>query len=124
MRSISDDLRYALRTLRKSPGFTAVALLTLALAIGATSSVFSVVNAVLLRELPYKNGSDLVLVWGTQQRHGALRQRSQVCFPDVEDWRKPNRSFEDIAAYAAPASHQGGSHGRAAVGVVFRLFGH
>jgi putative ABC transport system permease protein len=96
-----DDLRYAARTLRKSPGFTAVALLTLALAIGATTSVFTVVNAVLLRELPYKNASRLVLLWSTQQRQGALRDRSQVNFPNVEDWRKLNHSFEDIAAYAA-----------------------
>ncbi len=101
MPGIFDDLRYAARTLRKSPGFTAVALLTLALAIGATTSVFTVVNAVLLRELPYKNGSGLVLLWSTQQRAGAVRQRSQVSFPDVEDWRKLNHSFEDIAAYAA-----------------------
>jgi putative ABC transport system permease protein len=101
MLSFFDDLRYAARTLRKSPGFTTVALLTLALAIGATTSVFTVVNAVLLRELPYKNGSSLVLLWTTEQRHAALRERSQVSFPDVEDWRKLNHSFEDIAAYAA-----------------------
>ena len=101
MPALYDDVRYAARTLRKSPAFTAVALLTLALAIGATSSVFTVVNAVLLRELPYKNPSSLVLLWGTQQRHGALQGRSQVSFPDVEDWRKSNHSFEDIAAYAA-----------------------
>ena len=101
MSGISDDLRYAARTLRKSPGFTAVALLALALAIGTTTSVFTVVNAVLLRESPYKNGSGLVLLWTTQQRAAAVRQRSQVSFPDVEDWRKLNHSFEDIAAYAA-----------------------
>jgi putative ABC transport system permease protein len=101
MAGLFDDLRYAARTLRKSPGFTAVALLTLALAIGATTSVFTVVNAVLVRELPYKNGSGLVLLWSTQQRAGAVRQRSQVSFPDVEDWRKLNHSVEDIAAYAA-----------------------
>ncbi|HEV8037564.1 MAG TPA: ABC transporter permease [Bryobacteraceae bacterium] len=101
MPSFFDDLRYAARTLRKSPGFTAVALLTLALAIGATTSVFTVVNAVLLRELPYRNGSSLVLLWTTEQRHSASSERSQVSFPDVQDWRKLNHSFEDIAAYAA-----------------------
>jgi hypothetical protein len=100
MRTILDDLRYAVRTMRKSPAFTAVALLTLALAIGATTSVFTVVNAVLLRELPYKNGNRLVLLWGTSQRHGALRERSQVNFPSIEDWRKMSHSFDDIAAYA------------------------
>jgi putative ABC transport system permease protein len=101
MRVFSDDLRYAARMLRKSPAFTLVAVLTLALAIGATSSVFTVVNAVLLRELPYKNVNRLVLLWGTQQRRATLSQRSQVCFPDVEDWRRLNHSFQDIAAYAA-----------------------
>jgi putative ABC transport system permease protein len=101
MRTILDDLRYAVRTMRKSPAFTAVALLTLALAIGATTSVFTVVNAVLLRELPYKNGNRLVLLWGTSQRHGALRERSQVNFPSIEDWRKMSHSFDDIAAYAS-----------------------
>jgi putative ABC transport system permease protein len=52
-------------------------------------------------ELPYKNAGRLVLLWSTQQRQGALRDRSQVNFPNVEDWRKLNHSFEDIAAYAA-----------------------
>ncbi len=101
MRTVLDDLRYAARMLRKSPMFAVVAVLTLALAIGATSSVFTVVNAVLLRELPYKDVNRLVLLWGTQQRHETLNQRSQVCFPDVEDWRKLNHSLQDIAAYAA-----------------------
>src|SRR5271169_4565476 len=101
MPGLCDDLRYALRTLRKSPAFTAVALLTLALAIGATTSVFTVVNAVLLRKLPYKNGDRLVLLWGTAQRHGALRERSQVNFPSIEDWRKMSHSFDGIAAYAS-----------------------
>lgn len=101
MRTVFDDTRYALRTLRKSPAFTLVAILTLALAIGATSSVFTVVNAVLLRELPFKNVSSLVLVWGTQQRDGERDQREQVCFPDVEDWSRLNHSFTDIAAFAA-----------------------
>ena len=100
MNNFVDDLRYAARMLRNSPGFTLVAMLTLALAIGATSSIFSVVNAALLRSLPYTDPDRLVLLWGTHKRADALNLRSQICFPDVEDWRKSNRSFEEIAAYA------------------------
>src|SRR5215472_14965702 len=101
MRTFFDDIRYALRALRKNPGFTAVAILTLAVAIGATSSVFSAVNAVLLRELPFKDVSSLVLLWGTQRHENVLGQREQICFPDVADWNKLNHSFEDIAAFGA-----------------------
>lgn len=90
------DCRFALRMLRKSPGFTAIALLTLALGIGACTSIFSVVNAVLLRQLPYKEAERLVLLWGTG---GRTSNRDQISFTDLQDWRKNSHSFEEMANF-------------------------
>src|SRR5450432_560704 len=97
MKSVAEDLRYAFRVLLKAPGFTAVAVLTLALAIGATSTIFSAVNAVLIRPLPYPDAGRLAMVWGDDRARG--EHRSQICYPDVEDWRAYNHVFEDIAAF-------------------------
>jgi hypothetical protein len=90
-------LRYALRTLARSRGFTVIAILTLALGIGANSAIFSVVNAVLLRRLPYADADRLVLLWGTDRADSD--RRSQISFTDMDDWRKQNHVFEDVAAY-------------------------
>ena len=99
MNTFFRDLRYAVRLLIKSPGFTAVALLSIALGIGANTTVFSVINAVLLRSLPYKDPSSLVLLWGDTRSEGNLRKHNQVSATDVADFRSQSSAFEDIATY-------------------------
>ena len=93
--SLWQDLRYGLRMLRKSPGFTAVAILTLALGIGANTSLFSVVNAVLLNPLPYPHPNQLVSV-DTLYSDGA---HNNISYPDFLDWLRDNHSFSSLAAY-------------------------
>ena len=97
------DLRYAFRTLWKSPGFTAVAILTLALGIGATTSMFSVVNAVLLKPLPYHDPERLVELWETNPIKGWTQ--AVVAPANLFDWEKQNHVFSDMAAY--PGSESG-----------------
>jgi putative ABC transport system permease protein len=94
---ILQDIHYAFRMMRKSPGFTVVAVLTLALGIGANTAIFSVLDAVLLKSLPYADPQRLVLVWGVETKDHS--DRSQVSATDVMDWRKQNDVFEDIATY-------------------------
>jgi predicted permease len=98
MDTLTQDIRFALRTFRKNPGFTAVALLTLALGIGANTAIFSVVNAVLIRALPFEQPESLVVLWGNVQR--AVVERRGASLPDFHDWRAQNRSFEDLAFYS------------------------
>ena len=90
------DLRYGLRMLRKSPGFTAVAILTLALGIGANTAIFSVVDAVLLRSLPFKDPDRLVDL--TEYRSGVV-DNTGVPFPDYLVWKQQNTVFDETAAY-------------------------
>jgi putative ABC transport system permease protein len=93
--SILRDGRYALRQLRRAPGFSAVAIATLALGIGANSAIFSVVDAVLLKPLPYPEAERLVTI------HEALPEASYLnaSWPDFVDWRAQNRVFDDIAVF-------------------------
>jgi len=90
------DVKYALRALAKNPGFTAVAVLTMALGIGASTAVFSVVNAVLLRPLPFREPGRIMMIWENWQNHGGM-ERMVVSHPDFTDWKAASRSFEHMA---------------------------
>lgn len=90
------DLRYALRFLLKNPGFTLVAVLALALGIGANSAIFSVVNAVLLRPLPFRDADRLVMLWGSEPQ----LKKAPILIREFLDWKEQSRAFEHIAAYA------------------------
>ena len=93
--TLAHDVRYGVRQLSRSPGFTAIAILTLALGIGANTAIFSVVNTVLLRPLPYENADRLVMVWGNDRAHGY--NTDQVSPPDFRDWQSQNHVFESMA---------------------------
>jgi putative ABC transport system permease protein len=102
------DLRYAVRLLRKTPVFTVTAIGTLALGIGANASIFSLVQAMLLRPLPYQNPSQVVMVW--EDRTAAGFPRNTPAPANYRDWRAMNQSFTDMAATAfAFANLTGGS---------------
>jgi putative ABC transport system permease protein len=97
------DLRYAFRQLIKSPGFTFVAVLTLALGIGANSAIFSVIDAVLLRSLPFPNADRITMVWATAPQHPG-DNRQVHSYPDYADLRTRNHTFAALAAYATTAA--------------------
>ena len=89
------DARFGVRMLRKNAGFTTVAVLTLALGIGANTTIFSLVNAVLLRPLPYPDAKEVVLMYGRTNQVA----RTAISYADLEDWRRQSHSFEGIAAW-------------------------
>ena len=95
METLLRDIRYGVRSLLKRPGFTAIALIALALGIGANTAIFTLVNAVLLRPLPFAEPDRLVWVWGNIKNGG---NRASVCPPDFLDYRQQNKSFEEFAA--------------------------
>src|SRR5258707_8095213 len=92
------DVRYALRSLWKRPGFTLIAVVTLALGIGASTAIFSVVHAVLLRSLPYGSADRLVMVWEDTHRTGG-RANNVINLGNFYDWKDQNHSLEDMAAF-------------------------
>ena len=99
LRNLIPDLRVAFRMLRKKPGFAIAALLNLALGIGVNTAIFSVVNAVLLRPLPYTDPSQLVFIWDTQGDK-AEKLTYPVSSPNFRDWQENNNVFASMSAYS------------------------
>ena len=97
LEDLMQDLRFGLRTLAKNPGFTLVAVLTLALGIGANTAIFSVVNGVLLRPIPLHDADRLMVVWETDRNSGTTREPASV--PDYLDFQERSRTFERLAAF-------------------------
>jgi len=130
MDALRQDFGYALRTLRQHPAFALTAILTLALGIGASTAIFSVVNAVLLRPLPYQEAERLVLVWGE------MRARDVHDFPfpppDFQDLRDQTTAFQELAAISPGRAPLGGADGAPPERVIstgvtpnlFRMLGH
>jgi hypothetical protein len=114
MTSFRQDLRYGLRVLLKNPGFTAIAVLTLALGIGANTALFSVVNGVLLNPLPYPNPDQLVAVYAKNIDF----ERSSITYPNFLDWQKDSHSFSALGAIRSEEYNLTG------VGEPQRLHGH
>jgi len=101
METLLRDIRYGIRGLLKRPGFTAIAVITLALGIGANTAIFSVVNAVLLRPLPYPEANQLFVPWGTR---ADPQNRTNFSYPDFVDWQAQTRTLEHVAAYNSAGS--------------------
>src|SRR4030095_6030638 len=105
----AQDIRYALRTLRKSPAFTTTAAATLALAIGTNTAMFSVLNAVLPRPLPYLSPEQLAMLWTEDPTQNLREGRSALW--DVEQWRSQSQSFADMATFDAASRTWTGADG-------------
>ncbi|HKR22676.1 MAG TPA: ABC transporter permease, partial [Pyrinomonadaceae bacterium] len=99
MENLLKDLRYGLRSFLKRPGFLAIAVTTLALGIGATTAMFTVVNSVLLRPLQFPEPEKIVLFEGSNQRQGITQ--SNMSAPDIADWQQQSQSFEQIASFVS-----------------------
>jgi predicted permease len=98
METLFKDVRYAMRQLGRAPGFTAAAVLTLALGIGANAAIFSAVYTLLLRSLPFQGADRIVSIFET---HPQIVGDSEVTFADYRDWKREQKSFEQITAYSA-----------------------
>ena len=97
MNALLQDIRFGARSLLKNPMFTAVACLSLALGIGAVSTVYSMVSAVLLHPLPYDDASRIMLIEDVHKSDGT---EHSVSYPELVDWQERNKSFEHISAYS------------------------
>lgn len=109
LETLMQDVRYGMRTLRKSPGFTFVAVLTLALGIGANTAIFSVINAVLLRPLPFRDPDKLVQLWETEAAPGNY----PLTGPDYLEWQRQNTTMEGTALYTWPQALNASGMGEA-----------
>src|SRR6185436_1306902 len=97
--TIRRDLVYGIRSLRRTPGFTLIAVTTLALGVGANTAMFSVVNAVMLRPLPYHESNRLAMIW-TDDRQRGLHQEATASLT-IDDWRNATRTFSQLAFFSA-----------------------
>jgi putative ABC transport system permease protein len=117
LETLGCDVRYAARMMRRSPAFTTTAVLTLALGIGANTAVFSVVNTVLFRPLPYPDSDRLVQIWSTNPNTN--RWGMWTAYPRFEDWRRQNTVFEEMAtARTWVINMNGGEHPESLFGVI------
>ncbi len=127
MRDRLQDVRHALRALRRNPGFALIALLTLAVGIGATTAIFTVVDGVLLRPLPFAEADRLYLIWERNERDGVERDNPSP--PNFHDWRAAATKFSDMAAWSDVSMTLGGADrpevlsGLAATANVFDVLG-
>src|SRR6185503_17463515 len=99
MNNLLQDARFSLRMLLKKPGFTSVVVLALGLGIGANTAIFSVVNTILLRPLPYKNSDRLI--WLQEKNPGADIKEETLSPPNYLDWKSQSEGFEDMGAFAS-----------------------
>src|SRR5215207_5394005 len=97
MDSLLNDIRYAIRNLIKRPGFTLVAVVTLALGIGANTAIFSAINALLLKPLPFPELDRIVAIWDKLPSRGVLH--NEVTMANYLDWQAQSQSFEQLALY-------------------------
>jgi putative ABC transport system permease protein len=124
METLWRDLRYSIRLLWKDPAFLFIAILVLGVGIGANTAIFSIVNAVLLRPLPYKNSEKILLLW-----EDSVQMESSVAYPNYLDWRDQNTTFESMAAFRKDNFNLSGSNqpervvGRMVSSTFFRLLG-